>query len=81
MNKEFAGAGLKGDYIETMSAMHQCLKIRNLFTHCHWTQSKKRGLFFINLEDVAVAASQAKRLSARRSLNARASGRLLLVYV
>jgi hypothetical protein len=56
MNKEFAGAGLKGDYIETMSAMHQCLKIRNLFAHCHWAQSKKRGLFFINLEGAAVAA-------------------------
>jgi thermostable 8-oxoguanine DNA glycosylase len=51
MNKVFAAAGLKGDYIETMGAMHQCLKIRNLFAHCHWAQSKKRGLFFINLED------------------------------
>jgi hypothetical protein len=54
MNKEFAGAGLKGHYIETMDAMHQCLKIRNLFAHCHWTQSRKRDLFFINLEDAAV---------------------------
>jgi hypothetical protein len=56
MNKEFAGAGLKGHYIETMGAMHQCLKIRNLFAHCHWTQSRKRGLFFIDLEDAAVTA-------------------------
>src|SRR5262249_33912445 len=26
MNKEFAGAGLKSDYIETMGAMNPCLK-------------------------------------------------------
>ena len=56
MNKVFAATGLKGDYIETMGAMHRCLEIRNLFAHCHWAQSKKRGLFFINLEDAAVAA-------------------------
>jgi hypothetical protein len=56
MNKVFAATGCKGDYIETMGAMHRCLEIRNLFAHCHWAQSKKRGLFFINLEDAAVAA-------------------------
>jgi hypothetical protein len=49
INKVFANAGMKGAYIDTMGAMHQCLKIRNLFSHCHWAQSKKRGLFFIDL--------------------------------
>jgi hypothetical protein len=60
MNKVFVAAGLRGDYIETMGAMHQCLKIRNLFAHSHWAQSKKRGLFFINLEDAADAAGPLK---------------------
>lgn len=52
-------------YIEIMGAMHQCLKIRNLFAHCHWAQFKKRGLFFINLED-AVATPGELRLDAFR---------------
>jgi hypothetical protein len=30
-----------------------CLKIRNLFSHCNWDQSSKRGLFFVSLEDSA----------------------------
>lgn len=55
MNKAFAAAGMTNDYSAIMGAMQQCLKIRNLFAHCHWAQSKKRGLFFINLEDAAVA--------------------------
>ena len=60
MHRAYIKAGLKGDYIETMGAIHQCLKIRNLFAHCHWAQSKKRGLFFINLEDAAVAPGDLK---------------------
>lgn len=60
MNRDFTNAGMKGDYINAMGAMHQCLKIRNLFSHCHWAQSKKRGLFFINLEDAAIAPGDLK---------------------
>jgi hypothetical protein len=75
MNKEFARASMKADYTETMSAMHQCLKIRNLFAHCHWTQSKKRGLFFINLEDVAVATGPLK-LNAFRHADPKTLARL-----
>lgn len=60
MNKTFANAGMKADYSDTMGAMSQCLKIRNLFSHCHWAQSKKRGLFFINLEDAAKAPGALK---------------------
>jgi hypothetical protein len=75
MNKVFAAAGLKGDYIETMGAMHQCLKIRNLFAHCHWAQSKKRGLFFINLEDAADDAGPLK-LNAFRHADPKVLARL-----
>jgi hypothetical protein len=50
MHKVFFKMGMRADYIEIMGAMATCLKIRNLFAHCHWGQSKKRGLFFIDLE-------------------------------
>jgi hypothetical protein len=53
MRKAFARAGLTSEFDETLNAMRGCLRIRNLFAHCTWTQSKKRGLFFINLEEVA----------------------------
>jgi hypothetical protein len=65
MNKAFAEAGLKNDYIETMGAMQKCLEVRNLFAHCHWAQSKKRGLYFINLEDAAIASGPLKLDSIR----------------
>jgi len=51
MHKVFFKIGMRIDYIETMGAMATCLKIRNLFAHCHWEDhSKKPGLFFIDLE-------------------------------
>jgi hypothetical protein len=53
MRKSFAGTGMISEFDETLNAMRACLRIRNLFAHCTWTQSKKRGLFFINLEEVA----------------------------
>jgi hypothetical protein len=54
MHKVFFKMGMRADYIEIMGAMATCLKIRNLFAHCHWGQSKKRGLFFIDLEAAGV---------------------------
>jgi len=51
--KSFLEAGMKAEYDHTMGAMSDCLRIRNLFTHCHWGQSRKRGLFFVDLEDAA----------------------------
>jgi hypothetical protein len=46
MHKVFFKMGMRADYIEIMGAMATCLKIRNLFAHCHWGQSKKRGSGF-----------------------------------
>src|SRR5262249_32746211 len=60
MSNAFDAAGVRGDYIDTIGAMRQCLKIRNLFAHCHWAQSKKRGLLFISPEEVALAAGPLK---------------------
>ena len=53
MRGAFTAANMGSEYDETMNAMRACLRIRNLFAHCHWGQSRKRGLFFINLEEVA----------------------------
>jgi hypothetical protein len=53
MYKSFLQAGMKSEYMHTVGAMKECLKIRNLFAHCHWGQSRKRGLFFIDLEEAA----------------------------
>lgn len=55
MHKVFFKMGMRSDYIEIMGAMAACLKIRNLFAHCHWGPSKKRGLFFIDLEAAGLA--------------------------
>ena len=44
---------MSSQFDETINAMRACMKIRDLFAHCHWARSKKRGLFFINLEEVA----------------------------
>jgi hypothetical protein len=55
MHMVFFKMGMRTEYIEIMGAMAACLKIRNLFAHCHWGQSKKRGLFFIDLEAAGLA--------------------------
>src|SRR5262249_9540756 len=60
MHKVFFKMGMRADYIEIMGAMATCLKIRNLFAHCHWGQSKKRGLFFIDLEAAGRAPGRLK---------------------
>ena len=51
-------ANMRSDFDLTLNAMRACLRIRNLFAHCHWAQSKKRGLFFINLEENAIRPEQ-----------------------
>lgn len=51
--KPFRQFGLESELDQALGAARACLQFRNLFAHCHWTQSKKRGLFFISLEDVA----------------------------
>jgi hypothetical protein len=53
MRPAYTGAGLGAELDETLNAMRASLLFRNLFAHCHWARSKKRGLFFINLEESA----------------------------
>ena len=49
----YSSHGFQSELDETLNAMRACLSIRNLFAHCTWDQTKKHGLFFINLEEVA----------------------------
>jgi hypothetical protein len=46
-------AGVGNDYIEIMGSFKSCLRVRNTFAHCHWYGTKKRGLFFVDLEEAA----------------------------
>ncbi len=53
MRQAYTQVGLRSEFDAAINALRACLGVRNLLAHCAWTQSKKRGLFFINLEDVA----------------------------
>jgi hypothetical protein len=53
MAPSFAKAGLDKEFNHVMGALTHCRKVRNLLAHCAWTGSKKRGLFFANLEESA----------------------------
>jgi hypothetical protein len=44
---------LDAEFSDAIMLVQLCLKIRNLFAHCNWDQSSKRGLFFVSLEDAA----------------------------
>jgi hypothetical protein len=40
-------------FVETVSDMRFCLKIRNQYAHCHWHEVVDARLCFINLEEIA----------------------------
>ena len=53
MRPQFRSVEMEPDMDKALHAMRDCLRVRNTFAHCHWEQSKKQGLFFINLEEAA----------------------------
>jgi hypothetical protein len=53
MHAVIARYKLNQEFHDAIMLVQQCLKIRNLFAHCNWDQSSKRGLFFVSLEDAA----------------------------
>jgi hypothetical protein len=54
MRKPYRSVKLETELDQAINALIACLRIRNTFAHCHWDQSRKRGLFFIDLEEVAL---------------------------
>ena len=55
MAPSFTKARLRSEFDYTMNAMFQCRLMRNHFAHCLYAQSKKRGLFFCDLEEASKA--------------------------
>jgi hypothetical protein len=53
MRLSFFEVGLQNEYIEIISAVLHCLKIRNQYAHCHWAPSNEGGVFFTDLEKAA----------------------------
>jgi hypothetical protein len=47
----YVSAKLGKGFDETIAAMDRCRLVRNNFAHCQFGQSRKRGLFFTDLED------------------------------
>jgi len=60
MRPAFVAHELAGDFDYVMNAVESCRLIRNQFAHCQWAQSRKRGLFFANLEESAASSANAK---------------------
>jgi len=58
MRRRYEAAGLGNDYSEAIGAMRHCLKIRNQYAHCHWVRNLSSGLCFVDVEEVARAASE-----------------------
>lgn len=49
----FKAVGLTQDFAEAIAAMRHCLKIRNQYAHCYWTDDFGRSLGFVKLETTA----------------------------
>lgn len=50
-NPAFAKVGLQNELHEILEELDSCRIYRNIFSHCLWGQSKKRGLFFVDMEE------------------------------
>ena len=51
--KPFQKLNLETRFSESVGSVRYCLKIRNQFAHCHWTDGFGRQLGFVQLEDTA----------------------------
>jgi hypothetical protein len=58
MRRRYQAIGLGDDYAEAIGAMRYCLRIRNQYAHCHWVKNLTHGLCFVDVEEVARAASE-----------------------
>jgi hypothetical protein len=55
MRPTFIANDLDGEYGHMIGAVRYCLRIRNQYSHCNWTDNG--GLFFTNLEDSSAPAT------------------------
>lgn len=49
----YAAMRLGTQFSEAIANVRQCLKVRNLYAHCHWSDDFGRCLCFVRLEDTA----------------------------
>lgn len=63
MRVPYTDAGLGAEFSETMSDMNWCREIRNQFAHCHWDDWSRRGLKFVDLEEVASMTGKVRKLA------------------
>src|SRR6185312_5078263 len=51
--RDYAKASLEGDMEEAISDLNWCRKLRNQYAHCQWAWTRRDGLMFVNLEQLA----------------------------
>ena len=49
----YSGLGLGTEFAAAIEAVRDCLKIRNLYSHCQWYDDRSGELAFVNLEELA----------------------------
>jgi hypothetical protein len=51
IRRPLAELGLATEYADAHGAIGWCVKVRNQYAHCHWTEQHKGGLAFAKLRD------------------------------
>lgn len=51
--ESYRAARLGTHFEEAIAATRYCLKVRNQYAHCYWTDKFGKGLFFLDVEDLA----------------------------
>lgn len=54
-HEPYTDMGLGQNFEDAIGAIRYCLKIRNQYAHCYWTDNHGRHLGFVKLEDTAKA--------------------------
>ena len=66
MKAAYTSAGLRHEFFETMTDMHQCRLIRNQYAHCVWYDTPSEGLAFCDLEAMALDPAPIIKIAAGR---------------
>ena len=59
----YASRGLGAEFSAAIGAVRECLKVRNLYSHCQWHDDLSGELAFINLEELAGRKSHVYAIS------------------
>lgn len=56
-------AGMGNEFDTALQDLNWCRLIRNQYAHCQWGWDQARGLFFVNLEELAAKADPITKLT------------------